>query len=222
MKETILYAVVYFAIAYATGLFYPVFYAIIGAPKYFPVPGIGQVFADVEELQLSKPGMVFRWYGRWLCRKQNEFEREHDKSLLHRAEVVVQNGIEGFKFEIETSYGRNNLEELGVQATVQGGKTATFNMRLFRNESAMVKYMDGEVEGTVVCSPVYPKFERSRMPLSPYKALGLCSACTVFWFMLPTLISACALGLFPCSFITSFIILPAYGLAIWGSQTFEI
>jgi hypothetical protein len=58
------------------------------------------------------------------------------------------------------------------------------------------------------------------MPLSIYKALGLCNFCTVFWFMFFSLVSACFLGLFPAGYF--FLILPAYGLAIWGSQLIEI
>lgn len=224
--EWILHILAFFAIAFFSGMFFPVFYAIIGAPAYLPHPE-APLYEDAQVLNISKPGMIFRWYGKWLCRKQNEFEELHDKSRIFA--VKKPEGCVGIN--VETSYGRTGLKVRKIPQNegywgliLLPGETAILNYQVEKNYHGKPVQQNSPLyeERQVMFTQTNPTFDRTKMPLSPYKAMGLCNYCTVFWFMFAALISACFVGIVPFSYLASFLILPAYGIAHWGSQMFEI
>lgn len=222
MNETITQSFLFFALAFLSGLFWPAFHAMIGSPESVPdeSAGIGAQF--VKTLKISKPGMIFRRYGEWLCRKQNEWEKRYDKSLLYEATLPAD--IKSV-MDVLTSYGRLENEVVTARVLVDNHEKLQpdewrVSAKLYPNEHAHIVYINkiGK-QGQSVFKPLFPDFNRSRMPLSPYKALGLCQNCTVFWIMLFTLVSACFVGLFPPAYF--WLILPAYGLAMWGTTVYE-
>lgn len=217
--EWILHILAFFAIAFFSGMFFPVFYAIIGAPAYLPHPE-AELFEDAQVLGISKPGMIFREYGKWLCRKQNQFEEQYDKSRRHFVTIKCVDSAR-LKYAIETSYGRDRgqVQDLKIE---RSPNAVRFSMRLLPGEMATVHCIDEGIGILGNTLQEFAGFDRAKMPLSPYKALGLCNYCTVFWFMLAALLSACFVGIVPFSYLASFLILPAYGVAIWGSQLLEI
>mgnify|MGYP003402804390 FL=1 len=225
MIETGIQIFLFFIIAFLSGLFYPVFYAIIGAPSYVPHPQVGDKFPNVVQFGITKPSMIFRRYGKWLSRKQNEWEQRHDKSLIQLIEVPLFS----FKGLLKTSYGRGfemsyANEGDGIQISlkrIEGVETTFVNARLLPGETALVEYVSNTGFSNVSLStPAHPNFDRSKMPLSPYKALGLCGTCTVFWMGLLSLVPACFLGFFP---VYMFWFLPiAYGLAGFASTLYEV
>lgn len=217
MTGTITHFLTFFALAYLAGLFWPVFHAIIGAPESVPDESAGMGAQLVKTMRISKPTMIFRCYGAWLCRKQNEFEKKHDKSLLHFAYALCHYP-EKLLFSIETSYGRdaNSIPDLRIE---RFENKVNFFVKLLPGESAMLSYKDNDVPITGYFMPEFPGFDYSKMPLSPYKALGLCPTCSIFWIMLLTLISGCVLGAFPPLW---FLLTPAaYGFAMRGSKAAE-
>ena len=209
---------IFFAIAFLSGLFYPVFYAIIGSPEFIPNPEAPQ-FEDARILGISKPGMIFRWYGAWLCRKQNEWEATHDKSR----NFVVKKPDDAIGIRVDTSYGRTGLKPKSViqnesvwGVTLLPGELATLNYRV---DGGLVGQPLGK-EKIDAFTPTNPNFDRLNIPLSIFKALGLCGACTVFWFMLINLLAGFFIGLFPGWLF--WFILPAYGLSIFASKQYEV
>ena len=212
MKEIIFHLFAFFGLAIASGLFFPVFYTIIGAPDLFPHPIAGAYNPNVQVLRISKPSMIFRGYGKWLCRKQNEFEEKHDRSRIH----AVKKPEDPIGAMVETSYGRTDVVLRNIPQNEE-----YWGVVLLPQENALLRWFDEKgLTYTENFLPIEPNFDRARMPLSIYKALGLCNFCTVFWFMLFSLVSACFLGIFPAVYF--FFIPAAYGLAIWASQRIEI
>jgi hypothetical protein len=231
MIETALHLLIFFALAFFSGLIYPAFYAIIGAPVYVPHPFVDPNFG-VQLLGISKPGMMGRWYGKWLCRKQNEFEREHDKSLISVFRIEIDGaGRIASKPYFRTSYGRESeLHSIPAYFHPEIGITILSSLqpkpdlwevkvKMLPGENAVIEYTDGERQ-TAYSAPLYPTFDRSKMPLSIYKALGLCGICTVFWFCFLSLGVGCMIGLFPLKMM---LLTPVgYGLAVWASSLYEV
>lgn len=220
MTETITHFFLFFALAFLSGLFWPAFHAMIGAPESVPDESAGLGAQFVKTLKISKPGMIFRRYGEWLCRKQNEWEKKYDKSLLYFATILCH-FPEKIIYSVETSYGRdgNSIQDFKIE---RSENKVTFLVKLFPGEESKFSCIDNGVPITGYFFPEFPGFNRSKIPLSPYKALGLCPNCTVFWIMLFTLIAACFMGLFPPSYFYYVgPIIPAYGLAMWGTQIYE-
>lgn len=220
--QTILYLLVFAALAFASGMFYPVFYAIIGSPALVPHPE-AQEFEQAQILGISRPGMIFRRYGIWLCRKQNEWAEKHDKARIHFASVPKANANQDLRVDVQTSYMRSIAQI--KHNYISANAAVIIEAHLLPGESALVRYWDErntEWEGTIVLKPKHPTFTPEQIPLSPFKALGLCPACTVFWFMAMTMLSAVCLHILPASYPASFLLLPAYGIAIWGAQLYEL
>ena len=221
---------VFLGLSFAAGLFFPVFNAIIGTPEYRPHSFVGSVFPNVQELALGRPGMLLRRYGQWLCNKQNAFETKHNKALLHIVKLQLQDTSKVL-FSIRTSYNRaeaitckdykgslpNAIEVLNVVKTLD---EVTIVMRLLPEEVASVSAYTsptGSLIGKANSEEVLPNFKRQYMPLSIYKAMGLCGVCTSFWLMLATLIPAMMLGAFtPWLF---FLLPAAYALACAGAKS---
>lgn len=225
MIETGIQIFLFFIIAFLSGLFYPVFYAIIGAPSYVPHPQVGDKFPNVVQFGITKPSMIFRRYGKWLSMKQNEWEEKYDKSRKHAAFVPMFS----FSGEIITSYHRwldISLTNKGGGLTVSFDSSEASNSThvtttLLPGETAKLDYFDNSGKRqSIYLSPFTLSFDRAKMPLSPYKALGLCGTCTVFWMGLLSLGPACFLGFFP---VYMFWFLPiAYGLAGFASTLYEV
>lgn len=233
MNDTAQYITSFFLIAFASGLLYPVFYAVIGAPAKFPHPSVPQ-FPGVQTLAISKPSMIFRKYGAWLCRKQNEFEFEHDDSLLNVFNIALdEKDYRNTKAVFSTSYGRESLlhtipamwhKSTGVQivsSLMKNPKQWEVIVKTLPGETSAIEYTDGKGNRlTAYSTPMYPNFDRAKMPLSPYKALGLCGVCSVFWITFLFLTISAIAGLFPPWY---FVFTPlAYGLAVWSSSLYEI
>ena len=234
MNDTAQHTISFFLIAFASGLLYPVFYAVIGAPAKFPHPSVPE-FPGVQILAISKPSMIFRAYGAWLSRKQNEFEFEHDKSLISVFALDVdEKDYSKTKPIFSTSYGRSApLHTIPAMWSKSVGIEVVSS--LLKNENrtweVIVKTLPGEtcaIEFTHRSSkrvtdysiPLHPDFNRAKMPLSPYKALGLCGVCTVFWITFLFLSISAIAGIFPPWY---FVFIPlAYGIAVWSSSLYEV
>jgi hypothetical protein len=208
MIETAIQFVVFLTIALCSGLLFPAFYAIIGSPQYFPDPEIGHNFPNVQQLGISKNGMIFRRYGEWLCRKQNEFEAKYNKS---RRFAMPHGASKGSSIVLKTSYGR--------VVKMCKSKCEAEYITLLPGETAFLEFVTdkGVPVQAYLTNPIS---HRSSMPISPYKAFGICSVCTSFWFMLFALLAGHNIGLFP---VQIFWLSPiGYAVAAWASQSYEI
>ncbi len=219
MNEILILVVV----AFASGLLFPAFYAIIGAPALVPDQraGIGAQF--VKTMQITKPGMIFRAYGKWLCERQNAWEQDNDKGRFH----IVKKPERYLSLTLETSYGRDGHGMISIP------KEGYFGVDLFPGESAILKYtrvkdytglpinQDSPVneEKQLMFEPMYPDWDRSKMPISIYKALGICGLCTTFWILVFNITVCISFGLFSASIF--WLIGPAYGIAAWASTLYE-
>lgn len=233
MNDTAQHIISFFLIAFASGLLYPVFYAVIGAPAKFPHPSVPE-FPGVQILAISKPSMIFRAYGAWLSRKQNEFEFEHDKSLYSVFNIQLNKTDYGStKAVFSTSYGRSAQlhtipamwhKSVGIQIISSLMRTPLIwevIVKTLPGETAAIEYNDGTGKRlTAYSTPLRPDFNRAKMPLSPYKALGLCGVCTVFWITFLSLSISAIAGIFPPWY---FVFIPlAYGIAVWSSSLYEV
>lgn len=215
---------IFFSLAFVSGLFYPIFFFIIGAPKSVPDVSAGPAGAQfVKTMVVTKPGQILRRYGAWLCRMQNRWEQKHDKSLLH--EAILPEDMKSV-IEIGTSYNREETDIVTARTHCEGQDVVDegfwrISATLLPGEQASVVFYDCmEKRKQVAFQPLYPNFDRIKMPLSIFKAMGLCGGCTSFWLMLANLLAAFFMGMFPGWFF--WFITPAYGLAIWASQQYEI
>lgn len=207
----------FFFLSYASGLFYPIFHLIIGAPKSVPDESAGVGAQFVKTMAVTSPGHIFRWYGAWLCRMQNRWDKKHDKSLLHQAFLP-----KAFKSvsDLITSYNRDS-DVVIPSYSHDENENRVVSAILLPNEQARILFVDVHgKEQQAAFVPVFPDFTRSKMPVSPFKALGLCGPCTVFWIMLTNLLIGFALGMFPGWMF--WFIPPAYGLAIWAYQSYDL
>ena len=209
MIEVGIQFIIFFIIALCSGLLFPAFYAIIGSPQYFPHPEIGHNFPNVQQLGVSKNGMIFRWYGGWLCRKQNEFEHDHDKTRRHAIPIGAKYGA---NIILRTSYGR-------IVKMTQSECRSEYAV-LLPGETGMIEYVNTNNAEKSERLAALLWASRASMPISPYKAFGLCSVCTSFWFMAFSLLAGYHIGLFP---IQMFWLSPmAYAVTAWASQAYEI
>lgn len=224
----------FIGLAFCSGLIYPAFYAIIGAPQYVPNPYVGHQFPGVQLLGISKPGMIFRWYGKWLCKRQNAFERKHDKSLIHFFHIDISNqGRIKSQPYFRTSYGRESElhaipaiwhPDIGISiilSTHVGPDVWEVVVKLLPGESAAIEYTDIDgVRKTAYSEPMYPDFDRSKMPLSIYKVLGLCGLCFTFWLCAAIVIAGCIMGMYPFSLL--YFLPVAYGVSVFASSLYEV
>jgi len=225
----------FFVVAFLSGMFYSVFYKIIGAPIPKPAIENGRVYHQFERLQITMPNMIFRWYGAWLCRGQEAWQDKYDKSRLHTVRVPYSARLHSDSGRcvglIKTSYDRGDeVEDITPDEICKTGvQCLDVNQNSRYSWSVVLKMLPGEtcylsywnergVTETVYSQPLFPKWTHSNMPLSPYKALGLCPTCTVFWFMIIALISACCVGAFPQNPWYIGLLFPAYGLAAWAQS----
>lgn len=209
MIETGFQFIIFLLIALCSGLLFPAFYAIIGSPQYFPNPDVGHNFPNVQQLGVSKNAMLFRWYGAWLCRKQNQFERDHDKTRRHTIPTGAKHGI---NIILRTSYGRT--------VKMSQSECRSEYIVLLPGETGMIEFVDANsVQKAEYLTPSSAS-NRASMPISPYKAFGLCSVCTSFWFMLFALFAGHNIGLFP---VQIFWLSPiAYAVTAWAAQSYEL
>lgn len=227
--------IVFFVISYCSGLFYPAFYAMIGSPSYVKHPSLSDDY-QVMILGITKPSMILRQYGQWLCRKQNEFEFEHDKSLISIFNIALKkDDYKNTKAMFSTSYGRSSLlhtipamwhKSVGVEVISSLMKNPALwevVVKTLPGETAAIEYNDGSGSGkwlTAYSTPLYPEFSRADMPISPYKAMGLCSICSVFWMLIISLAPGFIAGYFPLWCL--FLVPSAYGVAALASKSYEI
>jgi len=218
MAETAITVFTFFGLSFLAGFLYPVFYAIIGAPEQVLHPVAGQFNDRAKIHALKMPGMIFRRYGAWLCRGQDEHNRLHDKSLLH---IVFMPLALLESHGIETSYNRARGEVV-ILSIGQVGTDWAVTLRLLPGETAAIDYQDRDGKAKRAFSePAFPNFDPAKMPLSIYKALGLCGICTAFWLTLAVLLPACfVLHLFPASYFWLFV--PAYGVSTFGANAYEL
>ena len=194
-------------VALGSGLMYPMIKTIIGYPILAQNPNLKMDFEA----------------GRWLCDQQNRFEKRHDLSRIHV--ILIPTNAE--KMRIETSYGRggwlkacniNEFERLGFEVMqVDDRQTGILvQLRLFHGEDAMVDFQVGENTVKAVSEPFNKRFDRVMMPLSIYKALGLCGICTTFWILISNLLICYSIGLIDP---WAFLLIPVlYGVSIWASK----
>lgn len=233
-QDTIFSFVTILILGFVSGLAYVLFYQIIGAPMPKAVNDLQRRFPETEELVLTKPNMILRKYGEWLAAGQNAWNDKYNKSLLHSVSIPFSATAKSpFKALIKTSYGRGGdlaslwpsaISETGVKCLTTNQATGyiwNVVLKLLPGETCVINYYDES--GTLKSSyskPLFPDWKPSNMPISPYKALGLCPTCTAFY--LCAFFTGCGyfIGLYPAAFLLLF---PgAYAVSAWAITTVKI
>lgn len=226
--DIFLQVIAFLLMGFLSGLLYPVFFQIIGGPMPKAETDIQRRYPETEELRVTKPNMILRAYGAWLAKGQNAWNDKYNKSLLHSVQIPFS----GFPSDekpllLSTSYGRGGqLNSLSPRAISETGITClSVNQATGYMWNIVVKLLPGETcvinyngEGGHVkpaySKPLFPDWVPSKMPISPYKALGLCPTCTVFYFCAFFSGVGFFIGLYPG--LTLLLFPGAYALASWA------
>lgn len=159
----------YLLFAFTVACLYNYLHGCIGAPR---IDNTG--LAKVESR-----GMIFSDLGAWICAKYNAYQAAQYKAFGELARVK----LEGLK-EAQSALYDACLEQAKISLQSAGVPLEAINDAMLHAHAINEKAAE---------------IARNAIIKNPYKAMGICDICTVFWFFLPLYIGGMMLRVWALS-----------------------
>lgn len=145
----------YLLFAFSCACLYTYLHGCIGAPR----------IDDTGLAKVESRGMIFSDLGAWICAKHNAYQAAKYKAFggLARAELEQMKQADGVLYTHTLEQAKTSLQSAGVPLDA----------------------ITDEMLQAHAINEKAAQIARSAVIKNPYKAMGICDICTVFWFFLP-------------------------------------